>query len=66
VRIEINGRERELDGPSSVGEIVDGEVADRRGVAVAVDGEVLPRSAWDDSLVTDGTRLEIVGAVQGG
>jgi sulfur carrier protein len=66
VRIEINGRERELDGPRSVGEIVDGEVADRRGVAVAVDGEVLPRSAWDDSLVTDGTRLEIVGAVQGG
>lgn len=66
MRIEINGRERELDGPLSVGEIVDGEVADRRGVAVAVDGEVLPRGAWDDSLVADGTRLEIVGAVQGG
>jgi sulfur carrier protein len=66
MRIEINGRGRELDGPASVGEIVDGEVADRRGVAVAVDGEVLPRAAWDDSLVTDGTRLEIVGAVQGG
>jgi sulfur carrier protein len=66
MRIEINGRAREIDGPQSVGEIVDGEVADRRGVAVAVDGEVLPRTAWDDSLVTDGTRLEIVGAVQGG
>jgi sulfur carrier protein len=66
MRIEINGRARELDGPRTVGEIVDGEVADRRGVAVAVDGEVLPRTAWDDSLVTDGTRLEIVGAVQGG
>jgi sulfur carrier protein len=66
LRIEINGRTREIDGPCSIGEIVDGEVADRRGVAVAVDGEVLPRTAWDDSLVTDGTRLEIVGAVQGG
>lgn len=66
MNIEINGRRLQLDGPRTVGTIVDGEVDDRRGVAVAVDGEVLARAAWDDTLVDDGTRLEIVGAVQGG
>jgi sulfur carrier protein len=66
VRIEVNGRARELDGPTTVGVLVDAEVPDRRGVAVAVDGEVLSRAAWDDTPVAEGTRIEIVGAVQGG
>lgn len=66
MRIQVNGHDRELTAACSVGAIVDGEVADRRGVAVAVDGEVLPRDAWDETMVADGTRLEIVGAVQGG
>jgi sulfur carrier protein len=66
VNISLNGRPHELDGPCSVGEIVDGQVADRRGVAVAVDGEVLPRTAWDTTMVYEDARLEIVGAVQGG
>jgi sulfur carrier protein len=66
VRIEVNGQARELDDPATVGELVDAEVPDRRGVAVAVDGEVLSRAAWDETPVTEGTRIEIVGAVQGG
>lgn len=64
--IRVNGRVRDLDGPTTVGALVDEEAADRRGVAVAVDGQVLPRTAWDDTEVTDGMQLEILGAVQGG
>ena len=40
--------------------------ADGRGVAVAVDAAVVPRSAWDDVELTDGQRVEVVGAIQGG
>ena len=40
--------------------------AERRGVAVAVDGEVVPRSAWDATTLADGQRVEVVGAIQGG
>jgi sulfur carrier protein len=37
-----------------------------RGVAVAVDGEVIPRGAWRDTELRDGARVEVVIAVQGG
>jgi sulfur carrier protein len=37
-----------------------------RGVAVARNGEVVPRSAWSEVTLVDGDRLDIVGAVQGG
>ncbi|MHA7132255.1 sulfur carrier protein ThiS [Oerskovia turbata] len=37
-----------------------------RGVAVAIDDAVLPRSAWTTTLVHDGDQVEIVTAVQGG
>lgn len=66
MRIEVNGESRELDRPTTLGALVDAEVADRRGVAVAVDGEVVRRDAWDTTTLADGARVEIVGAVQGG
>lgn len=37
-----------------------------RGVAVAVDGEVVPRSAWDGFRVDEGMKVEVLRAVQGG
>jgi sulfur carrier protein len=39
---------------------------DGRGVAVARNGEVVPRSAWDTTPVAPGDRIDVVGAVQGG
>jgi len=36
------------------------------GIAVALNDEVIPRSAWSDQEVRSGDRVEIVGAVQGG
>jgi sulfur carrier protein len=39
---------------------------DARGVAVAVDGEVLPRAAWTSFALRDGARVEVLTAMQGG
>jgi sulfur carrier protein len=39
---------------------------DARGIAVAVDGEVVPRSQWDSAGLAPGTKVEVVGAIQGG
>ena len=36
------------------------------GDPVAVDGEVVPRSAWERTVVGDGQELEVLRAVQGG
>lgn len=36
------------------------------GVAVAINGAVVPRSQWSTTVLQPGDRIEIVGAVQGG
>ncbi len=36
------------------------------GVAVAVNGEVVRRSAWDSTVLADGDQVEVLTAVQGG
>ena len=37
-----------------------------RGIAVAVDAEVVPRGEWPSTTLHDGARVEVVQAVQGG
>ena len=66
--IELNGRRVHLPEPATVAGAVDSLEAryDGRGVAVAVDGEVVPRSEWEDTKLEDGQRVEVVGAIQGG
>jgi len=66
--IELNGERVELPEAASVAHAVERTGADgeRRGVAVAVDGEVVPRSAWGRTALADGQRVEVVAAIQGG
>jgi len=40
--------------------------ADARGVAVAVDGEVVPRGGWESYAVPEDARVEVLTAMQGG
>jgi sulfur carrier protein len=35
-------------------------------VAVALEGEVVPRTAWPQTEIADGAHVEVVVAVQGG
>ena len=37
-----------------------------RGVAVAVDGEVVPRAEWDSFTLGEHARIEVLTAMQGG
>ncbi|HET8537047.1 MAG TPA: sulfur carrier protein ThiS [Solirubrobacteraceae bacterium] len=63
--ITINGEPRELTG--TVDELLDAlGVEVRRGLAVAVDAAVVPKSEWSTTQVAAGSRVEIVTAVQGG
>jgi sulfur carrier protein len=66
VTITVNGQTREFDASCRLGHVIDAEVSERRGVAVAVDGEMVPRADWDDTELEDGARVEVVAAVQGG
>lgn len=66
--VELNGDPVELAEGASVADAVQrlGPEPGRRGIAVAVDGEVVPRSAWPSTELHPGQRVEVVGAVQGG
>jgi sulfur carrier protein len=39
---------------------------DAKGVAVAVDGEVLPRACWETFALAQDARVEVLTAMQGG
>ena len=65
--IFVNGERREVPPATRLGEVVgDGDDSPRRGVAVAVDGSVVPRARVAETALTEGARVEIVTAVQGG
>jgi sulfur carrier protein len=67
VIVEINGESRELaDGTTVAAVVVEEADARPRGVAVAVDAEVVPRGEWGERELHDGARVEILTAVQGG
>lgn len=66
VRAAVNGKPVELRAGTTVAEVVATVCADDRGVAVAVDREVVPRSRWDGVVISDGQCVEVVAAAAGG
>jgi sulfur carrier protein len=68
VRVLLNGREAELADGATVQAAIDAlDLAGAgRGVAVAVDAEVVPRTQWETHTLDDGARVEVLRAIQGG
>ncbi|MEQ3551884.1 sulfur carrier protein ThiS [Pseudonocardia nematodicida] len=66
MRIELNGESREIDGEPLLARVLTEAGLPERGIAVAVDGEVVPRATWPQHRLADGARVEVLTAVQGG
>ena len=68
MRIDLNGDAAILPDGATVAAAVEAAGARRgpRGLAVAVDGEVVPSSEWDDKVLAEGQSVEVVAAIQGG
>lgn len=68
MRVTLNGEPQELPHRASVAEAVSaaGGEPDGRGLAVAVDGQVVPRGRWTVVELGDGQNVEVLRAVQGG
>ena len=66
--IVLNGQERALAAPQTLSAaLAELDVnGDARGVAVAVDGEVIPRARWQELELAEGARVEVLTAMQGG
>jgi sulfur carrier protein len=65
--LTVNGTPRD-DLPETLIELIraEGLAPDRRGLAVAVNGRVVPRGAWAETRLEDGDSVEIVKPFSGG
>ena len=66
MELTVNGVERRLSGEVTVADLVAQLTGESRGVAVAVNGEVVPRTGWPARALRDGDRVEVLTAAQGG
>jgi len=68
MRIALNGTERDLAQGATVADAaaLAGVRPGDRGVAAALDGEVVPSAHWEEARVHEGARVEVVRAAAGG
>jgi sulfur carrier protein len=65
MKVTVNDEAVEVDERTTVAALLESLGYPDKGIAVAVNWSVLPRSRWQTAL-TDGARVEVVTAVQGG
>ena len=66
ITLTINGKAVELPGPTPLVEYLEGKGLAGRQIAVAVNGEVVPREQHASVTLHEGDRVEIVRPVGGG
>jgi sulfur carrier protein len=67
MKVIVNGNETELPQGATVAALVERlDVPGGRGVAVAVDAEVVPRGEWERHALDEGDHVEVLRAIQGG
>ena len=65
MRVTVNDEEMQVDDDTTVAALLAALGMPDRGVAVAVNAAVVPRSRWQTT-VPAGAHIEVVTAVQGG
>jgi sulfur carrier protein len=66
MRVTVNGEATEVPTGTSVAALLASLEIEPRGVAVAVDGEVVTRRTWAERSLAAGERVEILSIAQGG
>lgn len=66
IRVTINGRELELPEPISLARYIEERGLAGRRLAVAHNGNVVPKDEYRNEMIDDGDTLEIVRPVGGG
>ena len=67
VSIFLNDQPHGLDAPATLLRLLEAQgLAGRRGIAAAVNGEVVPRPSWDGRTLAERDRVLVIRATQGG
>lgn len=64
--VQLNGTPHTVPDGTDVAAVVAGLVTAPRGIAVAVNGCVVPRDRWPGTELRAGDRVEVLSASQGG
>ena len=66
MKLQINGAEKDFPDVRTLADLVEKLGMKQDRVAVELNREIVPRSAWNETMLSDGDRLEIVHFVGGG
>ncbi len=66
MRLTVNGDVAEVHAGTTVADLVAARAEEHRRVAVAVNADVVPRSRWASTALTEGDTVEVLVAVTGG
>jgi sulfur carrier protein len=66
MRISVNGKSREIECETSLAAFLQAHGIDPRLVAVAINGDVIPKADYERARVRDGDEVEVVRMVGGG
>lgn len=66
ITIRVNGAPQRVPEDMTVEALLERLGHDPRGLAVAVNADVVPRSSWPATQLADGASVEILAAAQGG
>jgi sulfur carrier protein len=66
ITVTVNGTPTTLAPDATMGTLLELFGRDGRGVAIIINSEVIPRSAWEQTVLAPGDKVELLGAVQGG
>ncbi|HTZ76480.1 MAG TPA: sulfur carrier protein ThiS [Stellaceae bacterium] len=67
ITVRLNGSEQDVTATTVADLMAELRIAGApRGLAVAVNGAVVPRASWDERNLAAGDEIEVVRATQGG
>ena len=67
MQIEVNGEARSIADEATVSDLLKAmDLGTGKGIAIAVNADVVRRADWDDVQLKEGDRVNVIRAVQGG
>lgn len=66
IRVTVNGAAREFPTSLTFGQMLEALAIEGRRLAIERNGEIVPRSRFNEARLADGDRIEVVVAVGGG
>jgi sulfur carrier protein len=66
IAISLNGKAQQFDSPISVTALIEHMQLGNKRIAIECNGEIVPRGQFNQHMLHDGDKLEIVVAVGGG